>query len=246
MSTHDERNQGALRVVCRFDAVRSQPVVLQLGLFRATSEVTHLTSLLLGQLEQQWERAVEVDKVSLQATLTGALNWVQPDLFELDGVVHRDTVARLLDRLSCRLGRKAVVTPSLHRDPIPELACSWRPLTGRRVDGKPQATSRKLGRPVQAEPQIEDPLRRPLALLQPPRPLEVVAIVPDGPPIQFRYQHQNVQVVRYWGPERIESGWWRGPSQRRDYYRVESFDGKWLWLFRRIDDGRWFLHGEFD
>ena len=53
------------------------------------------------------------------------------------------------------------------------------------------------------------------------------------------------RVIRFWGPERIETGWWRGRSIRRDYYRVETDRGTRFWLFRRLTDGHWFLHGEF-
>jgi len=32
----------------------------------------------------------------------------------------------------------------------------------------------------------------------------------------------------------------------RDYYQVETACGNRFWLFRRLSDGRWFLHGTFD
>ena len=73
-----------------------------------------------------------------------------------------------------------------------------------------------------------------------------VSTATDGSPIQFEYQQKKGLVVRSWGPERIESGWWRGPSQRRDYYRIETDEGRWLWLYQQLSDGHWFLHGEFD
>jgi protein ImuB len=48
------------------------------------------------------------------------------------------------------------------------------------------------------------------------------------------------------GPERIESGWWDGHDQRRDYYRVETGVGQHAWAFRAAGaaDG-WMLHGWF-
>ena len=63
--------------------------------------------------------------------------------------------------------------------------------------------------------------------------------------MSFRFASQDHRVSRSWGPERIESGWWRGPSVRRDYYQVETATGLRYWLFRRLQDGKWFLHGEF-
>ena len=53
-------------------------------------------------------------------------------------------------------------------------------------------------------------------------------------------------MARHWGPERIETGWWRRACMRRDYYRVETTAGLRFWLFRDLDDGGWFLHGSFE
>jgi protein ImuB len=118
-----------------------------------------------------------------------------------------------------------------------------------RHDGAAQNTKKKLPRAVPqpaAEPSINEPLRRPISLIQPAVRIDVIAIFPEGIPCQFRIENTKRTVVRHWGPERIESGWWRGPSQRRDYYRVETDDGRWLWLFRELNAGDWFLHGFFD
>ena len=54
------------------------------------------------------------------------------------------------------------------------------------------------------------------------------------------------RIVRRVGPERIETGWWRGRSVARDYYRVETAAGRCYWVFRRLPAGPWFLHGMFD
>ena len=87
---------------------------------------------------------------------------------------------------------------------------------------------------------------RPLRLFFPPLPLEVVAVAPDGPPARIRFAGQSHPLARHWGPERIETAWWRGRSVRRDYYRVETAEGCRFWVFRRLTDGEWFLHGEFE
>jgi protein ImuB len=86
---------------------------------------------------------------------------------------------------------------------------------------------------------------RPLRLFDPPRPIDVVGIAWDGPPAKFFHGRRAYRVARHFGPERIETGWWRGPSIRRDYYRVETTAGNRLWLFRQLQDQQWFLHGEF-
>jgi protein ImuB len=62
-------------------------------------------------------------------------------------------------------------------------------------------------------------------------------------------------ITDHWGPERIETGWWHGPSIRRDYYRIETDQGRWWWIFRNLGSvdrsrsrplSRWMLHGQFD
>ena len=86
---------------------------------------------------------------------------------------------------------------------------------------------------------------RPLRLVNEPIALAVAADAPDSPPERFHVAGQFHRLAASRGPERIESGWWRGRAVRRDYYHVETTEGRRLWLFRRYDDRRWFLHGMF-
>jgi hypothetical protein len=87
---------------------------------------------------------------------------------------------------------------------------------------------------------------RPLRLSPHAIEIAVTALVPEGPPIAFRLNGTQHTVVRSIGPERIETGWWRGPHLQRDYYRIATQDGRHAWLFRQRDTNRWFLHGWFD
>src|SRR5262249_30191376 len=88
--------------------------------------------------------------------------------------------------------------------------------------------------------------RRPLALRSSPQPIATTSVVPDGPPIRFEWDREQHVILNVWGPERIETGWWRGPQVRRDYYRVETTSGRRFWLFREAESQRWFLHGTFE
>ncbi|MEO7027392.1 MAG: DNA polymerase Y family protein, partial [Caulobacteraceae bacterium] len=97
-----------------------------------------------------------------------------------------------------------------------------------------------------------DPRRpRPLRLLRRPEAIEVVAPVPDDPPVFFRWRGLPHRVRRAEGPERLEREWWRDEGGRaRDYYRVEDEAGGRFWLFRSglfgIDpEPSWWLHGLF-
>ena len=87
---------------------------------------------------------------------------------------------------------------------------------------------------------------RPTRLYLPPIALHAVAVAPDGAPLGFHYQGHEQQVAQAWGPERIETGWWRTRLVRRDYYRVETTAAERYWLFRCLSKNRWFLQGAFD
>lgn len=48
------------------------------------------------------------------------------------------------------------------------------------------------------------------------------------------------------GPERLETGWWDGADQRRDYYVVRTRDGRVAWAWQAVDgSGPFMLQGWF-
>jgi protein ImuB len=162
-------------------------------------------------------------------------------------------LALLLDRVASRLGPAAVLRPQLTADPLPENAATLRRVHERsemhrrkfQVPGfKFQVRKKSSHGSLNLEPGTWNCCFRPL-FLHSPLPLDAVSVVPDGPPITFRLEGKLHRVSQHWGPERIETGWFRGPSVRRDYYRVQTTAGLRFWLFRRLDDGRWHLHGQF-
>jgi protein ImuB len=98
------------------------------------------------------------------------------------------------------------------------------------------------------------PPERPLTLFARPEPVEVIAQVPEGPPLRFRWRRVLYQVARAEGPERIAPEWWRDDAEgspTRDYYRVEDVQGRRFWLYRaglygrETDRPAWFMHGLF-
>ena len=90
---------------------------------------------------------------------------------------------------------------------------------------------------------------RPLQLLRIPERINVTALIPDYPPMLFRYKGKIVNIVKADGPERIEQEWWLQQGQHRDYYRVEDAAGNRYWIFRlgHYDEKvyQWFIHGFF-
>jgi protein ImuB len=91
---------------------------------------------------------------------------------------------------------------------------------------------------------------RPVQLLAKPESIEVMAPVPDYPPMLFRYKTKLHKIKKADGPERIEQEWWLEAGAHRDYYRVEDEAGCRYWLFRlghysATNNYKWFIHGFF-
>jgi protein ImuB len=129
------------------------------------------------------------------------------------------------------------VRPVAQADALPERAVRYVPLVGQRPPAR--ATAPDGPAPAAAGD-------RPLRLVTPPPPIEAVSAGPDGPPAAFGWQGRRHAVAQCWGPERIETGWWRRGIVRRDYYRVETDAGRRFWLFRDLVGGGWHLHGSFE
>jgi protein ImuB len=239
------RREGILRLECRMDLQSTEPLRFCLGLYRASTASKHLLGLLHLQLEKLRLRA-KVCAIRLTVLAVGALEREQQELFAEDrDLASPRHLASLVDRLASRLGREAVLQPKLLADAQPEHACQYFPLAGRAKKMGSKKSSQKSGRAKEPEkPERALPLR-PLWLAA-PIALEAMAVAPEGPPIRFSAAGSEHRVKTVWGPERIETGWWRHQGVRRDYYRVETQTGQRFWLFRRLKDHRWFLHGAFD
>ena len=177
------------------------------------------------------------------------------------GVVDRrarrteDPSYDFLERLSSRLGADRVLRCQLQADPVPEYAVRLEPWvregeapTEPRAEIDASSRTWARCRPLRLLPQPEGVFRReagggrleetePEHLLPPP----AFGLLPE-----FHWRGVAHAVLQAWGPERIESGWWRSQRVRRDYYRVQTDQGSQLWLFHCLDTDRWFLHGCFE
>lgn len=210
-------------------------VALEIRLARPSRDERHLAQLVELQLERRaWAGGVVAIRWSVERL--GRLEQVQrswlADAAETD---HLPAVVALVDRLGSRLGPNSVLRAWNVPDAQPECAVKLTRWVNSRHDP-----------PNTFTPLDEQSRRRPSRLLADPEPLEVVSVVPDGPPIRASWQHQEKRVVRFWGPERIATGWWRSLDVQRDYYRVEWDDGTHAWIYRDLRGNRWFLHGFFE
>jgi protein ImuB len=268
-----ERQQGVIQIECRLQCEANDEIRMTnneaartysaktgskfiVGLYRPSVSPRHLLELARLQLDRL---ALPGPVAAIQlAVLTAApLVAHQQDLFaESSAQENRRQLGVLVDRLSNRLGREAVVHALPLAEAQPEFAFRYEPLAGmleqnsassKSATRKRRSTStrRKKSDPAPPLSSVE-PKQRPLQLEHEPLPLEVLSVIPAGPPMQFTLHGTQHRVEHFWGPERIQTAWWRGQYIQRDYYRIETRAGLRFWLFRRLQDERWFLHGTFN
>lgn len=87
--------------------------------------------------------------------------------------------------------------------------------------------------------------QRPLQLFAP----ESIQAHGPRPPQHFRWRRMSMTAARITGPERIAPEWWLSDenwrSGVRDYWKVETKQGRRLWLFHTPQSPGWFVQGEF-
>jgi protein ImuB len=235
------RGEGGRRFVASF--FRSDGAVRRVGIetaepCRDAAALMRLLRTRLDLLADPLDPGFGFDGIRLSVPEAEPLGPLQPG-FDGRAVAER-AVADLIDRLSVRFGRERVerfVTRDTH-DPV-------------RAGGTVPALAAPAPAPCPAAPAGEPPLR-PLQVFDPPEPVEVLAEVPDGPPLRFRWRRVLHEVARAEGPERIAPEWWRegAGATARDYYRVEDREGRRFWLCREGLYGpapppRWFVQGLF-
>ena len=208
---------------------------------RAPGAMSLLFSERLSALESEWDAGFGFDIVRLAVLRSETLSATQIDLAGEEGTAA--DLTHLYDRLGARLGAARITRYLPFDTHIPERA----------VVAQPVAQS-AVAQTFAAAPALETPPERPLRLFARPEQVEVIAEVPEGPPLRFRWRRVTHHVARAEGPERIAPEWWREVDQgraTRDYFRVEDAEGRRYWLFREGLYGRetaspvWYLHGLF-
>jgi protein ImuB len=210
---------------------------------RPSAEAAHIFRLLrekLTALEGRLDPSLGFDAVTLYALGAEALLSRQTDILgpAVDGGDSEEKLARFLDRVSARLGEKAVSQLAFTESYWPERAS-----THGAASAKP---ARAAAIPAPAS------LPRPPMLLPRPEPIDVIVRIPDYPPRRFTWRRRPHVVTRAEGPERISPEWWEAEKSlpARDYYIVEDEKGQRFWLYRegvygKSEDQRWFMHGLF-
>ena len=230
----EHSGQGARRLDLLFERVDGTIATLRVGTARPSRDARHLGRMLDEKLERI-DPGLGIEAMRLIVTRADALGHTQTATLSDSPQAY---IAALVDRLSNRLGAERVYRAEPMESDVPERSV-------RRVPALQCGGGKNW--PVD--------LPRPVRLLDPPQPVETMALLPDHPPLAFTWRRVRHRVKHADGPERIAGEWWKRDGEMRsvrDYFRVEDEDGRRFWLFRRGDgedpatgDRRWFLHGFF-
>ena len=259
VSRLEQRHLGARRLSLTGYRVDGSIAVASVATSIPSREPKHLARLLADRAAAL-DPEFGFDAFALQADWAEYLASAQDSLVEEPGGERE--LARLVDRLTVKLGQRAVRRPQAQESHLPERAIEWvgainPPRNGevavRRTDGGVECGA-SAPPPPTAVPLPVPGRIRPQRLLDIPEAIDVIYATPEGMPRRFVWRKAVHDIARVEGPERIAPEWWRSPSSERlrDYYRVEDEAGRRYWIYREgiAGDGRggapnWYLHGLF-
>ena len=252
--------RGALQWTIRLYGQHKLPLKLCVSLFEPTAAAEHVMQLATMQLEQLLMSGVnkprkskkkkrstlrlsnqplQVNEITVGVTSCVLLVQKQRQLFDENPRLDKHELAHLINRLSGRLGRQQVLYPTIVSGAQPEYSFQFRPL----VDPHRKRARRTVTATIANSSHV---ISRPLRMFRPAIRLHAQCDRANDPQdAQFILDEQTHIVANRWGPERIETGWWRGRTTRRDYWRVETDKQQQFWIYRDLRRRAWFLQGEF-
>lgn len=227
---------GARRLDLTWQRLDDTPLRFVQHITHPSHDVAHWWRLLQPRLERA-NLGYGVEEIHLQASRLHRLHaaqatmWIEPTRDAPDAAV----LGAMIDQLRDRLGETSVAVCQPVESHIPEKAFAH-------VTVRDTATiaAKRDGGVVIAT--------RPTRLLPKPESVQVMALVPDGPPVWMKWRGDSVRLRATRVAERIAFPWWwaaRSDDAARDYYRACDEHGRWLWLFRAQEDARWFVQGEW-
>lgn len=257
-----ERHLGARRLSLTGFRVDGSIAVASVATSISSRDPKHFHRLLADKVAAL-DPEFGFDAFALQADWSEDLSAAQDSLTDESTGEHE--LARLVDRLTVKLGPKRVQRPKPFESHLPERASGWvgaiankplprpreRPIPvqvgiGARASGvrvgyeaSPNSHVARVGPLLRSDEGFDV---RPQRLLDRPEAIEVIYASPEGMPRRFIWRRAVHDIARAEGPERIAPEWWRQPSNARlrDYYRVEDSTGRRYWIYREglIGDGR--------
>ena len=229
----ERRSCGVRRLDVELARSDLGPERLSITLGRPSRDAKHLWQLLRPKLERA-HLGFGIEAVRVCACVVGKIRYEQAECAGVAGDASAAEIERscgeLLDTLRNRLGEGRVLRASLCESRLPERAFEMRDASD--TDSVPAGVMTS---------------DRPSVLFDRPWPVQVIALTPDGPVHRLTWCGKEHGVTACVGPERIGGEWWRvhpaQPDRTRDYFAVRDERGRWLWLGRGVESGRWFVHG---
>lgn len=225
-------------LVCKQQFIRSltlsvsraglPPEILRLSLSAPSNCAEHLWSLIRPRIESL-QMAEGVTGIALSAP---SCEHIEPTLSSLIAGSEQQSLQKrridtLIDSLESKLGSQKVLRAQEHASHIPERSFCYYP-----VKGTPPLITQKISAPFM-----------PPLLLKQPAVLHAISALPDSPPHRFTWNNKIFHLHAAHGPIRINPEWWNDSQHTRDYFRVQTELGTWLWIFRDTTNNRWYLHG---
>jgi len=226
---------GVRRLDLQFHRVDNRIEAIRAGTSKPVRDVKRLTKLLCDRLETV-DPGFGVEVITLAAPIAEPLAY-RTAATSLSEIPEPD-VSGLIDTLANRVGSDRLYRLAAVESDVPE-------------------RSIKRIAPLAAATTVRWPADwpRPSRLLARPEPIDMMALLPDHPPVHFTWRGVRRRVTRADGPERVYGEWSRRDAEVaavRDYFLVEDEAGERFWVFRAGDgedpdtgSHRWFLHGQF-
>jgi len=247
------RESGARRIDLVLKRSDCDPWPVTVSVSRFCRDPRHLWGLLRPPLERA-HLGYGVLSLILTATRAGRLVHRQHGHRAIDPSRGRESqsadvareLAAAIDVLENRLGPHAVRRAELADTHLPERAVTWAGGAG----FQPVRKAPPEAGPSSCSPPASPP--RPPLLLDTPRPVDVIAVTPDGPLRRLTWDRQTLNIRTTLGPERLACAWWdddRLTPATRDYFRIQDHTGRWWWVYRQLETHgpapRWFVHGRW-
>lgn len=207
------------------------PNIKKISLMRPVCEPRHWWAVIRPYVERM-HLGDGVQAISLTAVRTSRIGPRQTPMIHTDSARNdTDQLRELLDRLINKWGGRCLLRAAPAASHIPECAARREPIKASAFD--------HAGMPAWEWP----PLDRPSILLDQPEIAQCVALQPESPPYRIEWRGANYPVISRIGPERIVTQRTLSHCQTRDYFKLQLPDGRWLWVYHRLEDDRWFVHG---
>ena len=218
-------HHGARRLALELRRVDGVTALAEIGLARPMRDAGRMAALFARAVDDI-DAGFGIDQLRLTAPVVEPM---APEQMDQTRAVGADKLHDLITRLGNRVGFDRVQRYAPAQRHIPEK--SFLVLSAAYSDGDEGEVAAHAARPL---------------VIFPPEPITATG---PAPPARFSWRRMAFTTARSTGPERIAPEWWLDdPAWRsglRDYWKLETLQGRRLWLFHTPQSPGWYVQGEF-